>query len=186
MYVLSSVLNNAWCAFFENTNQNCQQGNAPQRMGLRHPSIAPYGAFKTLDHRTMLISVQNDREWVNLCELVLEDAALVQDERFSTGRNRVANREEVDAFVAKRFSELDAETLASRLLEAGIAFGELNSVEGLVKHPQLRTVTFETDKGKELQVPAPAVLPSEQRLNHVPALGEHNKIIEKDFGVFLS
>ncbi|GBG23872.1 CaiB/baiF CoA-transferase family protein DDB_G0269880 [Hondaea fermentalgiana] len=154
--------------------------NVVKRVGLKHPSIAPYGAFTAMDERKILISIQNEREWVNLCAKVLGDAALATDSRFSTATDRVVNRPALDAIVQEAFGKQKADDLTALLLSAGIAFGELNSVKGLVEHPQLRTVEYKTEQGKSIEVPAPAVQPSPPSLRDVPRLGEHDEIIREE------
>jgi len=80
---------------------------APARMGLKHPSIAPYGAFTCRDRKQILISIQNEREWTRLCDVLLKDPALAQRPGWSSNRDRVRNRDAVDAAVAQAFAQLD-------------------------------------------------------------------------------
>ena len=56
--------------YFEGT------GKAPERIGLAHPSICPYGAFETRDGALVLISIQNEREWAEFCARFLEQPDL--------------------------------------------------------------------------------------------------------------
>jgi len=154
--------------------------NKVVRAGLKHPSIAPYGAFKTSDGRSILISIQNEREWAKLCNEVLGNSELATDPRFVDSTSRVANRDVLDALIEEFFGKKTADELASELLKADIAFGELRDMHGLVHHPQLRTMTFKTELGKEIAVPAPAITPNPESLGDVPRLGEHNKEIEDE------
>ena len=86
--------------FYEGT------GRAPERLGLAHPSICPYGAFATADGALVLISIQNEREWVEFCAKFLDEPELPQREGFQTNIVRVANRPMVDAHIAQRFARL--------------------------------------------------------------------------------
>ena len=159
-------------------------GAAPQRAGLAHPSIAPYGAFGTSDGQQVLISIQSEREWLVLCEKVLRRPEVAVDERFSDMSRRVANRAACDAVVAEAFGELDAAALTGTLLQAGIAFGEVNDTKGLVDHPQISTVDYGLPSGATATCVAPPVTfdgncsPS---FAPVPAVGQHTDAIRAEF-----
>ena len=88
-----------------------EHGEAPEALGLTHFSVAPYGVFQTRDGGPILISVQNDREWVVLCSKVLDRPELATDPRFATNPARIANRAETDAFVARCFGARNVEAL---------------------------------------------------------------------------
>jgi len=150
---------------------NHEGGQSPQRIGLAHPSIAPYGVFYSRDRRPILISVQSDREWVALCQTFLGDAALGTDPRFATNVARVTNRAATDALLQARFADLDAETAIATLLQANIALAAVNDMEGLSRHPQLRRITVDTPNGP-VSLPAPAAVfaGEERHYGAVPAL----------------
>ena len=80
-------------------------GKPPARVGLNHPGIAPYGAYNTRDNRPVVISIQNQREWQNLCAEVLGDAALATKPAFAANVDRVANRPQLDAVVNAVFGQ---------------------------------------------------------------------------------
>src|SRR4029077_16702839 len=101
-------------------------GQTPRRIGLAHPSISPYGVFKTRDGVDVLISIQNDREWVILARDVMGDAALAADPEFAPVVERVKRRAETDGLVAKSFGSMSVEELTERLSRADIAFGRVN------------------------------------------------------------
>jgi crotonobetainyl-CoA:carnitine CoA-transferase CaiB-like acyl-CoA transferase len=157
-------------------------GAAPPRIGLSHPSVAPYGAFTAKDGRQVLISIQNEREWVKLCEQVLERPDMATDERFCDPVKRVENRPSLDAVVAECFAQWDRETLMTRLREAGIACGALNEVSDLAQHPQLRTIQYDGLSGP-VEVIAPPVIVegSQDTYRPVPRLGEHSEKIRAEF-----
>ena len=118
-----------------------EAGVPPQRMGLAHTSISPYGAFSSRDGVAILISIQSDREWRVLAEKVLGDAALAADPAFATNVERVKRRAETDGRVAKVFASLDADALEKKLAAADIAFARVNSPADLARHPHLRRIT---------------------------------------------
>ena len=156
-------------------------GKAPQRQGLRHPSIAPYGAFLAADGKEIVIAIQNEREWARFCAEILGDAALATDPRFSDNPRRVANRAALDAIVAEIFARETREALGRRLAASDIAFGNLNDVADFSRHPQLRRLIVPTPEG-EITVPAPpALFAAEAPSGGVPALGEHGAAIRAEF-----
>ncbi|MHA6344326.1 CaiB/BaiF CoA transferase family protein [Roseivivax sp. CAU 1761] len=136
---------------------NHEGGTPPQRVGLAHPSIAPYGAFRPRSGPPLLISVQSDREWAALCAGLLGDAALARDPRLATNVARVENRAATDALVAAAFARLDADAARAAVEAAGIACASVNDMGGLSAHPQLRRVTVETPNGP-VSYPAPAAV----------------------------
>ena len=158
-------------------------GAPPKRVGLAHPSIAPYGVFKTRDGADILISIQNDREWRVLAEKVLGDKALATDPAFATNVERVKRRSEVDGRVAAAFGADNVAQLSASLEAAEIAFGRVNGPDDLARHPHLRRISIGSENGP-ISMPAPPA----QRMGEVrsykpiPALGEHTARIKAEFG----
>ncbi len=147
-------------------------GKTPARVGLAHPSIAPYGVFSTRDGRQVLISIQSEREWVKLCGDVLGQPRLPSDPRFATNVARVANRAETDGIVAAAFGAFDEAELRDRLAKADIAFAAVNDMAGLAAHPHLRRIAVETPAGTvEVPAPAPIVVGAPRSYGRVPAVG---------------
>ena len=158
-------------------------GKAPERVGLKHPSIAPYGAFTCADGRDIVISIQNEREWADFCRIVLQRPELVRDPRCAGNAARVAHREFVDAAVGEVFGALPSAALIDRLTEAQTAYGSVNSVHDLIDHPQLRTRRMQV-RGRTVDVPA---LPwgtewDEEAFAEAPALDAHGAALRAEFG----
>jgi len=128
-------------------------GKAPERVGLKHPTIAPYGAFTCADGRDIVISIQNEREWVAFCRQVLLRPELPEDARCANNAARVAHRAYVDGLVAEVFGSQSAATMVDRLTAAQTAFGNVNSAHDLIEHPQLRTRRMPVG-GRSVEVPA--------------------------------
>ncbi len=149
---------------------NHEGGKSPQRIGMAHPSIAPYGTFTTRDGQPILISVQSDREWKKLAELFLGKPELGTDPLFATNVARVANRAETDATVARGFARLNADEAIAALLKADVALASVSDMEQLSRHPHLRRITVQTPNGP-VSYPAPAaVFLGEERIyGAVPA-----------------
>lgn len=150
---------------------NHEGGKSPKRIGLAHPSIAPYGVFEPKSGAPILISIQSDREWLKLCRDFIGDAALGADPRFATNVARVANRAETDARVAEAFARYDAEEAIALLIKAGIALASVNDMAGLSAHPQLRRITVDSPGGP-VSFPAPGArfVDEERSYGAVPAL----------------
>jgi itaconate CoA-transferase len=155
-------------------------GHVPARLGLQHPTIAPYGAYPCGDGRTVLLAIQNEREWRRFCETVLGDAALANDPRFTSNGLRVEHRAALDAAIGATFAELSRDDVAERLRNAEIAFGRLSSVEDLAVHPQNRFVEVEAGGGTVELLAPPGAGPS--HLGSVPELGAHDAAVRAEFG----
>ena len=159
-------------------------GNAPPpRMGIAHPSIAPYGAFGCADGRQVIVAVQSDREWQVLAARVLMRPELGADPRYATNVARVAQRAEVDRLVAQAIGALDRETAMERLAAAGIACGRLSDLDDLKAHPQAMRIRVDTPTGPVEMMGRGVRLP-EGGIGHgpVPALNEHGAALRREFG----
>jgi crotonobetainyl-CoA:carnitine CoA-transferase CaiB-like acyl-CoA transferase len=157
-------------------------GRPPQRMGLRHPSIVPYGAFTCADGKVILLSIQNEREWASFCADFLGDRALETDPRFASNIDRVTNRAPLETIVTAAMARLPREVAVARLTEAGVACGRQLDLEELIGHPQRRMIAIETDAGEiELLAPGARVVGEPlQQYGRVPALGEHTETIRQE------
>ena len=160
-------------------------GKGPERVGLAHPSIAPYGAFTTADGTMLLIAVQSDREWVTLCETVLDRPELAHDPRFATNKARVTNRAATDDAVAEVFARLSTEDLHRKLADSRTAFSTVNDVAGLSTHPQLNRITVTHEDGA-VNLPAPATTAdwdetSNDAAPSLPTLNQHGPQIRAEF-----
>jgi len=156
-------------------------GKTPRRVGLAHPSIAPYGVFTTKDGAAILISIQSEREWANLCRDFLQNESAIKDERFATNVVRVRNRDQTDAMVGAVFASLDAVAAEQRLTRADVAFAKVNDMAALSAHAHLRRITVETASGQvSYPAPAPIFIGAPRRYGPVPALGAHQALKDED------
>ena len=157
-------------------------GRAPARLGLAHPSIAPYGVYAAGDGGEVVISIQNQREWLRFCAEALERPELAGDARFSDNPLRVANRPALDREIGAAFGGLTREGMIERLRRADIAFGAVNSVADLAAHPQLRRIEVETPSGPvELIAPPARHLGEARDYGPVPGLDQHGAAIRAEF-----
>ncbi|WP_169569646.1 CaiB/BaiF CoA transferase family protein [Sneathiella limimaris] len=157
-------------------------GKPPGRGGLRHPSIAPYEAFETGDGNKIVLSIQNQTEWKNLCIDALNAPELIEDPRYKTNEDRVENREILHDAIGAIFSQMTRAEAAEKLLKARIAFGSLNSVEDLSSHPQLDRVQVNSPEGPVNLVSSPIKFAGqEESYKPIPALGEHNESLKAEF-----
>jgi len=162
--------------------------NPPSRNGASHATIYPYGPFKAGDGKTVMLGLQNEREWAKFCETVLENPALAKDERFDKNFKRNEKRTELLEIIHACFSKLSSEQLIARLEQAQIANAHLNDMEGLWKHEQLKA----RHRWTEVNTPngqIPALLPPglndsyEYRMDPVPSVGQHTDAILKELGI---
>lgn len=159
----------------------------PRRHGGAHASIYPYGPFPSGDGKTIMLGLQNEREWSRFCDVVLRQPEVAKEERFSSNSRRVTAREPLKAIIVEVFSQLTAEEIIARLDHAEIANAQMNDMHDVWRHPQLRArgrwVEIDTSAG-----PIPALLPPGTsnsflpRMDRVPALGEHTSDILLELG----
>ena len=154
----------------------------PKRNGMTHPIIVPYGAYNCKDNLTILIAIQNDREWVKLCEIVLDDETMVNDTRFKTNSDRVANRELTEKIIQDKFITFEREELIEKLEEASVAYGRISDMEQLKNHPQNNFLEIETKNGK-VKVLGPGAIHDNfiPEVNKMPELDEDGKKIRTEF-----
>lgn len=155
---------------------------APTRQGLRHPSIAPYGAFATADGGEIVISIQNEREWTAFCRVFLRQPELASRAEFSSNNARVRNRDALESRIGQVFGALSTEQALQRLAEAQTAFGQVRSVAEFGAHPALRTWPMPVN-GRMLEMIAPAVRTpwDEGFFRGAPALGSDTARIAAEF-----
>lgn len=160
----------------------------PPRSGASHATIYPYGPFPAGDGRTVILGLQNEREWQVFCEQVLERPELAADPRFSSNSRRSAARAELRALILEVFAGLSAEQVVARLDAARIANARMNEMADLWAHPQLQA----RKRWVEVGSPAgrlPALLPpgvadaGQARMGDVPALGQHTQAILEELGL---
>ena len=157
-------------------------GAAPERVGLNHPSIAPYGAYSCENNEQVVISIQNNREWKSFCEIVLKNPSLVEHELFRDNVGRCENRPTLNLEINRVFSRLKRTDVIDRLKLGKVAFGSLNSVSDLSAHEQLRRITVESPTGPVSLVCAPSFTPTDAlELKPVPGLGEHSSLVRDEF-----
>ena len=160
----------------------------PPRNGASHATIYPYGPFKAGDGGTVMLGLQNEREWAQFCAVVLEDPTLALDERFDKNFKRNEKRTELLAIIDQCFNKLTTEQVIAKLEKAQIANARLNDMKGLWNHQQLK----ERDRWVNIETPAgsiPALLPPglnntyDYRMDPIPSVGEHTDAILKELGL---
>jgi crotonobetainyl-CoA:carnitine CoA-transferase CaiB-like acyl-CoA transferase len=154
-------------------------GSDPPRAGAAHATIAPYGPVATASGQVVNVAVQNDREWVAFCEVVLRRPELAGDARFATNTARVTHRDELDTAVRDVFGALAFEEAERRLADAGVAYAQQRTMAGFAAHPQLaarqRWRPVDTENGRVMGL-LPALV-TDGTPNRVPAVGEHTAAI---------
>ena len=162
-------------------------GTAPARTGPNHAAIVPYGRYETGDDKSIMLGLQNEREWAVFCEKVLLQPGFAQDPRYGSNSRRAAKRSEINALIAEVFATLTTEQLIERLDASGIANARMNTPDEVWEHPQLKA----RDRWREMDSPVgllatllpPVTMPGfEARIDAVPELGEHTERILSEFG----
>jgi itaconate CoA-transferase len=162
-------------------------GTPPARTGPDHATIVPYGRYQTGDGKSVMLGLQNEREWAVFCEKVLLQPELAHDLRYDSNSKRAAKRAEINALIGKAFAALTSEQLIGRLDASGIANARINSPDEVWEHPQLKA----RNRWREMDSPVgplatllpPATMPDfEARLDKIPALGEHTEPILAELG----
>ncbi|KAH7037814.1 CoA-transferase family III domain-containing protein [Microdochium trichocladiopsis] len=160
----------------------------PKPMGASHASIYPYGPFETGDGGTVMLAVQNEREWANLCSVVLEDADVAKDPRFISTSARNQHRDDVKKTILGKFATLSADEVLARLDKAGVANAKVRDMDEVWGHEQLQARGRWTNINTSVGV-VPALLPpgisstADVKLEEVPEVGQHNKAIFAELGV---
>ena len=163
----------------------------PLRAGAAHATIYPYGPFPCGDGKTVMLGLQNEREWLQFCSHVLLQPALAEDERFQGNAKRTAQRDTLRALIVEAFPAMSCEQVVQRLEDAQIANAQLRDMAGLWQHEQLAA----RNRWREVATPAgpvPTLLPpgswgpqsgGDPRLDAVPALGQHTGAVLTELGV---
>ncbi|KKX58804.1 MULTISPECIES: CaiB/BaiF CoA transferase family protein [Pseudomonas] len=159
----------------------------PQRTGASHATIYPYGPFPSGDGGTVMIGLQNEREWMQFCVTVLKRPELIDDERFITNFKRSDNRQALRAIIHEVFAQLDAATVIERLDAAQIANAQVNDMSGVWAHPQLKARGRWTEIASPVGI-LPTLLPPASsnafspRMAAVPGLGQHSNTLLAELG----
>jgi len=160
----------------------------PPRAGASHATIYPYGPFPVGDGNTIMLGLQNEREWVIFCEKVIEQKSLAVDPEFDNNTKRTANRARLRAVIVELFSKMTIAQVEQKLEDAQIANARVNEMKDVWAHPQLKA----RHRWTEVQSPVgllPALLPPatnnqfDARMDPIPSIGEHTLAILKELGV---
>lgn len=162
-------------------------GEEPKRTGARHATIYPYGPFAAGDGKSVFLSIQNEREWMQFCEVLLEQPSLAFDPRFNLNHKRVKHMKQLEKVIMKAFQALSADEAIARLEKAKIANARMNTIHEFVDHPQLaarnRWREVQTEAGSIRALIPPVTMEGvEVQMNPVPRVGEHTAAILAEIG----
>ena len=152
---------------------------SPKRVGLSHPSIVPYGCFKTKDDKKILFSIQNEREWKSFSKetLKLSNKAI---EKFKTPTLRLKYKEEINTIIQKSFNQKQSNEIIKNFKSTKIAFGMLNNIKAFSKHPHLKKATCKSENGNITFIPRVGAN-NKDNIYKIPSLGEHSEMIRTEF-----
>ena len=162
----------------------------PPRTGAAHATIYPYGPFQAGDGATVMLGLQNEREWVQFCQHVLLQPELATDERFDSNAQRNTHRVALQHIILDTFAELTAAQVIERLDAAQIANARMNNMAEVWAHPQLQARARWTSVGSPAG-PVPALLPPgkqsgfDYRMDDIPSVGQHTEAILQELGLTL-
>ena len=160
----------------------------PPRAGASHATIYPYGPFPVGDGASVMLGLQNEREWQVFCEKVLRQASLATDVLYDNNSKRSANRDKLRALIVEAFSSMTIEQVVERLELAQIANARVNEMKDVWAHPQLQARERWVQVGSPAG-PLPALLPPasnnqfQARMDPVPDIGQHTRAILSELGV---
>lgn len=164
---------------------HAEYGNgAPKPVGLRHPSIAPYGAFECEDGKLVLISIQNEREWERLCLEVLQAPKIFENPHYASNTQRVSNRDALELEMTKITKTMTSKLFQEKLAASRIAFGAVNEAGDLRSHPAFRIAHYTNSMGECVEMSAPPINWSNGQdiINmRSPEIGEHTNAIKDEF-----
>ena len=110
-------------------------GQAPPRLGNRHPTIVPYETFAAADG-DMVVAVGNDALFRLFCD-VIETPALAEDARFATNRGRIEHQDALRPLIAERLRTRTRQQWAETLKQAGVPCGSVRDLAQVLSDPQL-------------------------------------------------
>ena len=174
----------------------------PERSGSDHASIYPYGIFTASDGKSLLLGIQNEREWKAFCTEILDPQLtahpskkvgvpsmppVAEDPRFAGNAARSRNRGALRELIQLAFEYLDSGTVTARLDAAGIAWANVNDMAAVWDHPQLkaleRFIEVDSPGGPITALKPPGNNSSyEPEIGPVPAVGEQTDNILRDLG----
>ncbi|SIT73670.1 itaconate CoA-transferase [Ectothiorhodosinus mongolicus] len=154
----------------------------PERAGASHATIYPYGLFSGNDQGTIVLGLQNEKEWALFCNEVLKKPHLLSDERFKTNSARSEHRSLLKKLIDDVFAQYSADEIVTLLDKAGIACARVNTLNEVWDHPQLTARNRWTQIGSPSGA-LPALLPpgidsaDHANMGPIPGLGQHSRTI---------
>jgi itaconate CoA-transferase len=164
-----------------------QGAEPPARAGASHATIYPYGPFPVGDGNSVMLGLQNEREWAIFCDQVLQQPELKEDVRFSSNTRRSEARSELRSIIVEVFSKMTLTTVTQRLDAARIGNASMNSMEQVWDHAQLAARDrwrFVDSPNGPVKAMLPPGAPEEfsSRMDPIPESGEHSREILTELG----
>ncbi len=162
-------------------------GENPPRMGSRHPSVMPYGAYPTRDG-FLVVAVAMESLWQRFCQAI-GHPEWAKDPRFARNPDRVANRTQLDALLEAALAERTASEWSEIMDRAGVPCSPVNSLQTVLNLPQVvhqeLVVAVPRDDLPSLRMPGIAIklsaTPGTVR-RPPPKLGEHTDEVLRRLG----
>jgi len=144
-----SLYDAAVCSLVNQASVFLMEQKVPQRIGSKHPNIAPYGElFTTKDAGIITFAIGSDQQFRKLLSY-LELDEIAKDERFSSNQNRVKNRVILASFLEKEIKNLNSSEILNWALEQHVPCGKVKLLDEVFSEPQAkRLVREENISGK--------------------------------------
>jgi itaconate CoA-transferase len=173
----------SWLGYFP--HHYWHKGEEPERVGMRHHYITPYGPYMASDGVYVSVAVANASDWEIFCRQVIERPELLTDNRFGTAETRRRNRVKLEDLMENIFLTRSFAEWTERLRAAKLPHGKVNSIAEVLEHPQTKARHFvrEVDSpvGRVPVLGSPLHLSeSPERLDPVPDLGGDTEAILRE------
>jgi crotonobetainyl-CoA:carnitine CoA-transferase CaiB-like acyl-CoA transferase len=175
----------SWLGYFP--HHYWHRGEEPRRLGMRHNYITPYGPYLAGDGKYVNLAVATPSDWELFCNGVIARPDVFTDPRYQTPQSRRANRAALEETIEQIFLTRPSEEWLARLKAVNLPFGRVNGVAEVLAHPQALARKFfreiDSPVGRIPVVGNPLRLSdSPERLDSLPALGEHTDAILTQLG----
>jgi CoA:oxalate CoA-transferase len=110
------------------------KGEIPQPMGSRHPSIAPFEAFKT-KNSYIIIAAGNEKLFQGMCEVLNCDC--YKQDNFKDNQSRNKNIDELKVIIESKLKDKTTEEWVALFIEKKIPCGPIYNIKEAVENPQI-------------------------------------------------
>lgn len=141
--VSTSLMESALASLVNQASNYLMTGQVPQRMGTRHPNIAPYGdVFACADGQTLLLAVGTERQFRQLCQ-VLQLENLFEHTDFQTNASRVQHRDALNALLAEAILTQNLDHWMAACKAHGVPVARIRDMRSVFDRPEAQAMILE-------------------------------------------